>query len=119
MKTTSDLLRETFASVPTSFAYREVRFYVYQAMQKLQVLEKREAKKEVQNQEQLKIQEEKRQKYSPFYQNGYNVKPHLDIIEKMIAEEEKKINELQNKRDQLSKPENNEDNDQDIQTLHG
>ena len=123
MKSTKDLLREGFASIPNDFAYREVKFHVYQAIQKLEKLEKRESAKEAQNQAN-KFAEEKNRRESvwmpPIYQNAVVVKQTLDILDKMIAGENKIIESVRNKsKDQPQKNGNHYEVESDDQTLHG
>ncbi len=124
-KSTKDLLAETFGSIPNKFSYREVRFHVYQALKKLQDIEKREGIRAAQEQER-QIKEEEKKKVSPWmppiYQEQYNVKATLDMIDKMIAEEYKKLEDIHNrKKDQgVIKPsEPTDDDDDDLQTIHG
>jgi hypothetical protein len=124
-KTTKDLLKETFASLPNSFAYREVRFYVYNALQKLEVLEKREAnKKKTFAEQQKKLEDAKKLQpwMPPIYQTSSQVMHTLDIIDKMISDENKVIESIHAaknaKKGQLDLPKDN-DEDDDLQTLHG
>jgi hypothetical protein len=122
MKTTRDLLKETFASIPNKFAYREVKFHIYHALQKLETLEKRETVKQKQEQEQKIREEEKRTQawMPPIYQTSYQAKNTLDIIDKMIAEEKKVIEEVQRKKGKITKSETKDDDEDDgLQTLHG
>lgn len=124
MKKTSDLLKETFASIPNSFAYREVRFYVYNALQKLEAIEKREANRKKAFAEQEKKKEEAKIQpwMPPIYQTPSQVMHTLDIIDKMISEEKKVIESIHatknTKKGQLGLPKDN-DEDDDLQTLHG
>lgn len=123
-KATRDLLKETFASIPNSFAYREVRFYVYNALQKLEALEKREVnrKKSFAEQEKAKEELKKTQAWQPpIYQTPSQVINTLDIIERMISEEKKVIESIHAKnakKGQVDLPKDN-DEDDDLQTLHG
>jgi hypothetical protein len=120
MKSTKDLLREGFASIPNDFAYREIRFHVYHALQKLETLEKRALTKEKQKQESKIKEEEKRKSQSwqpPIYQNAFAVQQTLDILDKMIAEEMKIIENVRNKKGQVNKNEHPYEDDE--QTLHG
>lgn len=121
MKKTRDLLRESFSSIPNSFAYREVRFHIYHALQKLEILEKREAVKQNQTAQQ-KVQEEEKKKTQawqpPIYQSPSQVQQTLDILDKMIAEEKKVIEDIHaknTKKGQVAPPED----DDDLQTIHG
>src|SRR6516162_3226772 len=96
-KNTKQLLADTFASIPNKFAYREVRFYVHQAMQRLQKLEAREAARQGHGQQEHTIKKQPESWQPPIYQDQtwlppiykeqYNVKPTLDAIDKMIADE--------------------------------
>lgn len=122
-KSTKELLTDTFASIPNKFSYREVRFHVYHALRKLQDLEKREAVKERAEIEQ-RIKEEEKKKHAPWmppiYQEGYNIKPTIDMIDKLIADEQKKIEEIRNKQSQGVRPEEKELEDDDgEQAIHG
>ncbi len=124
MKNTKDLLKETFASIPNAFAYREVRFHVYNALQKLETLEKREATKKKNWLEDQQREEEKRKSQvwmPPIYQNASQVKHTLDILDKMILDEKKIIEEIHAKATQKTKGQvvQQEDDDEDEQTLHG
>ncbi len=123
-KSTKDLLKETFASIPNAFAYREVRFYVYNALQKLELLEKKEAnrKKSFAEQEKAKEEAKKLQPWQPpIYQSASQILNTLDIIDKMISEENKVIESIHaaknTKKGQLDLPKDDEDDDP--QTLHG
>lgn len=123
MKSAKNLLRESFASIPNSFAYREVRFYVYQALQKLEALEKREVAKEEQNQANKLAEEKKKREGSwmpPIYQNPVAVKQTLDILDKLIESENKIIESVRNKsKGQPQKNGNHYEAENDDQTLHG
>lgn len=120
MKTIRDLLKEGFASMPNVFAYREVRFHVYHALQKLEALEKREAKKKSVFEDQKREEEKKKtQSWMPLiYQNSSQVQHTLDILDKMIGEEKKVIEDIHaknTKKGQVAPPED----DDDLQTIHG
>lgn len=125
MKKTRDLLKETFASIPNAFAYREVRFYVYNALQKLEALEKKEAKRRANLTELQKIEEEKKKNSPwspPIYQTSSQMQNTLDIIERMIAEEQKVIQDIHAKNVKKGQVEIQKDDDEDdgsSQTLHG
>jgi gamma-glutamylcyclotransferase (GGCT)/AIG2-like uncharacterized protein YtfP len=121
MKSTRDLLKETFASIPNEFAYREVKFYVHQALQRLETLEKRAVVKERLNQEE-KLKEEKLKKLQPWmppiYQDAQAIKTTLNAIDKMISKENKLIEDIQSKKGKTVS--HNEPKDSDyMQTLHG
>jgi len=121
MKTTKDLLKETFASIPNNFAYREVKFYVYHALQKLETLEKREITKQKQQHERQVKEEEMKKTHAwmpPIYQNSYQVQRTLDMIDQMIAEEKKVIEDV-HKKGQKSETKNDSDGDDELQTIHG
>ncbi len=121
MKTTRTLLKETFASIPNSFAYREVRFYVYNALQKLEVLEKRESnkKKSFAEQEKKKEEAKKLQPWMPpIYQNASQLQQTIDILDKMIGEEKKVIESIHAKKLKKDQAVQQEDDD-DLQTFHG
>lgn len=122
MKTTKDLLKETFASMPNNFTYREVRFYVYHALQKLENIEKREGIKEKQKKEE-QLKEEKIKKLQswmpPIYQNTYQANQLLGIVDKMIDEEKRIIQGIQNKKGQIKKSEPHDNDEDGLQTLHG
>jgi len=124
MKTTRDLLKEGFSSLPNSFAYREVRFHVYQALQKLETLEKRAAVKKGQAEEQRLIDEEKKKSQSwmpPIYQTPSQLQQTIDILDKMIAEEKKVIENIHAKKTAKGQVAQQEDDDEDdeLQTLRG
>lgn len=118
MKTTKDLLRETFYSIPDKFAYRDVKFHVYQAWQKLEKIEKHEHNKEKQQLEN-KAKEEKAKLQPwmpPIYQS--QLKETLNIIDEMIAKENKLIESVQNKKGNKQQDEPKSDHD-GLQTFHG
>lgn len=124
MKTTRDMLRETFATIPNSFAYREVRFYVYNALQKLETLEKREAAKKKSWLEDKAKEEEKKKTQSwmpPIYQNPSQIQQTLDILDRMIGEEKKVIENIHAKNVKKGQvaPQEDNDEDDDLQTIHG
>ena len=121
MKSTRELLKDGFASIPNDFAHREVRFHVYQALQKLETLDKRAAMKEKQAQQNKIKAEEKKKLQSwqpPIYQNAFAVQQTLDILDKMIGEEMKIIENVRsNKKGHINK--NEYPHADDEQTLHG
>ena len=120
MKSTRELLRDGFISIPNDFAHREVRFHIYQALQKLETLEKRAVIKEKQAQQDKIEAEENKKSQSwqpPIYQNAFAVQQTLDILDKMIAEEMKIIENVRNKKGQVNKNEHPYEDDE--QTLHG
>ena len=124
MKNTRDLLKEGFTSIPNSFAYREVRFHVYQALQKLEKVEKKEAGRRSQAEEQKLKEEEKKKSQNwmpPIYQSASQLKQTIDILDKMIGEEKKVIEDIHAKKfkkGQVVQQEDDDEND-DLQTLHG
>jgi hypothetical protein len=123
MKNTKNLLKETFASIPNVFAYREVRFHVYHALQKLETLEKRETVKRSQAEKQKLEEEEKKKSQNwmpPIYQSPSQVQQTLDILDRMIAEEKKVIEDIHAKKikGQVVQPED-DDEDDNLQTFHG
>lgn len=115
MKSTKDLLKETFNSVPNTFAYREVKFHIYHALQKLESLEKKaESKKK---QEEINRQEKKKVPSwaPPIYQEQLHTA--INLIDKMIDEEKKVIEEIRNKdKGQTIKDEPADDDE--LQTFH-
>lgn len=123
MKTTRDLLKESFATLPNSFAYREVRFYVYQALQKLETLEKRETVKRSQAEKQTLEEEKKRKSQNwmpPIYQNPSQVQQTIDILDRMIGEEKKVIEDIHAKKIKGQVvPQEDDDEDDNLQTIHG
>jgi len=116
MKSAKDLLREAFGSVPNSFTYREVKFHIYQALQKLDKFEKRELSKSRQQQEQ-KIKDEERKKL-PWMPPIYKTQETIDIIDKMIDAEKKIIEDIHNKGQQ-GETKNTHHDDEGLQTFHG
>ena len=123
MKTTKDLLKETFASIPNTFAYREVRFYVYHALQKLEGLEKREGARKKNLTDLQKLEEKKKNSpwSPPIYQNPSQLQQTLGILDKMIDEEKKVIEQIHAKNSQKGQvaPKEDVDEDDEPQTLHG
>jgi len=127
MRKTKDLLKETFGSIPNSFAYREVRFHVWHALQKLETLERREAarKKDYLEAEQKKEEAKKLQPWQPpIYQTPSQILQTLDIIDQMIGEEKKVIENIhQAQQAKTTKgqvvPQEDDDENDDLQTLHG
>jgi vacuolar-type H+-ATPase subunit I/STV1 len=124
MKTTRDLLKESFTSLPNAFAYREVRFHVYQALQKLETLEKREAARKKSWLEDKQKEEEKKKTQNwqpPIYQSPSQIQQTIDILDKMIGEEKKVIEEIHAKKTKKGQVAQQEDDneDDDLQTLHG
>lgn len=117
MKIIRDLLKDGFASIPNDFAYREVKFHVYHALQKLETLEKRTVIREKQaQQDKIKAEEKKKsQSWQPqIYQNGFAVQQTLDILDKMIGEEMKIIENVRNKKGQVNKNEYPHKDDEQI-----
>ncbi len=114
----SKLLKEAYSSIPHEFAYREVRFYLYHAMQKLENVEKKQSNREKQALEQKIVREnleqEAKKRNIPTYQNNAFLKTKIDIIDKMIEEEYKKIENIKNKLNEPIKY-----TDGESQAIHG
>jgi hypothetical protein len=116
-------LEQAYASLPHDFAYREVRFYLNYAIKRLEALERKEGKrvaeKQRQQQDRAEMGKQARTHHIPAYQSPFLLKQAISTIDEMIAGEYKKINEIQEKRNHkvVSHEPNNEDDD--IQTLHG
>lgn len=112
---TKDLLKTVFLNIPEDFTYSEVRFHVYNAIQKLENIEKKELnknkqRKEKEIQEEL-IRSEVKKKGVPYYQSPFLLKQAFDTIDKMIATEQQKINSLQKV--------NKDGSTEDVQTIRG
>lgn len=119
MSDIKQVLEQTYAQIPSTFAYREAKFYLYHAIQKLKAVELKEAKRELLNKEQLEREEEKRKKYRPTSPVGMDaVRDTLAMLDDMIRVENEKINEIQQKKAR-NKTISDEPNDEDFQTLHG
>lgn len=119
MKSTKDLLKETFASIPHDFSYREVRFYVYQALQRLEKLEKRELAHEKQRQQNENENKKKNSPWMPpIYQDPIVAKQTLDLLNKMIESENKIIESVRSKNKTQQKN-GNQNEDGNEQTFYG
>lgn len=125
-KQTKYLLKETFASIPNNFAFREIRFHVYHAMQKLEAMEKREMAKQKLEYEAREKEKELKMAHPwmpPIYQDASQTRNTLDIIDKMIAQEQKVIHEIRHKKSQPqvkpSETQHDYDEGDETQTLHG
>lgn len=120
MSNVKQVLEQAYAQIPTTFAYREAKFYLYHAIQKLKAVEIKEAKRDALNAEQLKREEEKRQMYRPMTPVGMDaVRETLSVLDDMIRIENDKINEIQQKKARNTTIPNERNDDEDLQTLHG
>lgn len=79
---TKQLLKEALTSLPLEFAFRDVRFYVNQAIAKLEAVEKKKEKK-------IQHKEEQKVTYSP---------QSLITLESMIQEEKEKLAKILEKK---------------------
>lgn len=94
----SKLLLQKAISQLDSFGLREVRYHVWQALEKLAKIEKKQGKKATQE------QETKAQTWNDMLRNGIvNPNPNMskrmiDIITQMIKNEQEKLDEVGNKK---------------------
>lgn len=87
---TKQYLKKAYSSLPPDFALRDVRFAVNQAMQKLEQYETKLNRRETVYKQTEKDYTEERQQWL----NPLDTKNRIDIIDKMIKEEEKKIADI-------------------------
>jgi hypothetical protein len=94
-KQTYDHLQKALSNMPSSFALKEVRYYILKAMQKLEHVTKDRTKSEVK-------QQTKSQTWNDMLMNGVTnsntPKRTLDIINNMIGESKRKLEDLNNKK---------------------
>lgn len=112
-----ELLTKAYSVLPSDFSLREVRAYIYNALQKIALFETRQAKKQEQNKQEQEKAEAKRKSQMEIklpWQNN-DIIQAISVIDKMIAEEESKINGYKQKQQSVQP----EDNDKDSQTFYG
>lgn len=96
-KDTRKLLQDAIKSLPGDFALREVRFHVNAAIQKLDQVEERHAKA-------MQPKKTQAQSWDEMLKNGVQ-NPHtpgrtLDIINQMLGEEHRRLEEIMKKKQQ-------------------
>lgn len=84
------LLADAMRSLPGDFALREVRFHIYQAIQKLAKVEESEQAKQ-RNAEKKSLAQTWDQMIRNGVQNPYTSGRTVDIINQMIAQENAKL----------------------------
>ena len=113
-----ETLNRIYLNLPQDFNMREVKFYVYQALQKLDYADKKERRRhETINDLKQPTAKFTKEPVSPFakqpvttpfkLQNSAFFKERIDIIDKMIQEEEKKIAEISAKKGKTNGPTDN------------
>lgn len=114
---TKEFLRKAYAVLPADFSLREVRAYIYHALQKIELFESRSAKKQAEQDKQQEQADHKRRTEMgialPW--EAQDVTQAINLIDKMIEEEKSKINVYKQKQQSVSP----EDNSQDTQTFYG
>lgn len=100
---TKVLLQKALLDTPADFALSEVRFHIRAALNKLETVEKKRAKREVAHEQRKTVTAQ--QAYNPF--------AALQAIDEMIAEEKAKIEDIHRRR---NKPKDGSD-DEDLQLL--
>jgi hypothetical protein len=109
-QTTKALLQRALLDTPQDFALSEVRYHIRAALGKLEQVEKKRDKRQVQLEKRQEVRAEKAASFGldPFKQ--------LQAIDDLIAEEKAKIAEIQRRR--TAQPEKGED-DGDLQAVLG
>jgi hypothetical protein len=111
------LLLEAAKKIPGDFSLREVRYHVNQALQKLRKVEENRSKVAA------KVQDKKNhaQTWDEMVRNGvqnpYTAGRTLDIINQMLAEEYRRLDEIMKKKEESAKKQKFQDEDED--TLFG
>ena len=99
-----ETLNRIYVNLPQDFNMREVKFYVYQALQKLGHVEKKEERRQ---QTAAQFIHHHQQPVTSFNQNPYFLKEKIDIINQMIQGEEKKIADISVKKGKTNGPTDN------------
>lgn len=113
---TKEFLQKAYANLPNDFSLREVRWSIYQALQKIELFETKRHKKQEEQTKQEKQREKLRKEGSIGMTLPWkfsDVTQAISIIDKMIAEEESKINVNKQTKQQV------EPDNEDSQTFHG
>lgn len=107
---TRALLQRALLEAPEDFALSEVRYHIRAALSKLEHVEKKRDKRQIQQERRHEVQAQKQaiHAFDPLRQ--------LQAIDDMIAEEKAKIAEIQRRR--AAKPGESEDGDE-LQTVLG
>ena len=112
---TRELLRKAYATLPTDYSLREIRFSINQVIQKITLFENKKAKKEAQTiQQELELKMKQQIGILPF--QSYDAKQAISLIDKMIKEEERKINV---KGQSTKRSDGQANDDEDLQTFYG
>jgi hypothetical protein len=111
---TRELLRKAYAILPTDFSLREIRFSINQAIQKIALFENKQVKKEAQARQQEELELKKKQQIGILSFQPYDAKQAISLIDKMIEEEERKINVKGQKQS-----DSQSDDNENIQTFYG
>ena len=90
-----ELMLNAYKQLPDEFAYREVRFYLTQAMKRLDEVQHKKAKHAVKQKTQY---EQWREKMQSHMQNPYTALGALDAINDMLEQEEQKLQEIAEKK---------------------
>jgi hypothetical protein len=114
------LLLDAMKSLPGDFSLREVRFHVNQALQKLRKVEENRAKAAATAAHKKNSQQTWNEMLQNGVQNPYTAGRTLDIINQMLEEENRKLNEILKRKEDAAKPKNpNQTQDEDDETLFG
>jgi hypothetical protein len=108
------LLQEAMRAIPGDFALREVRFHVNQAIQKLEKVEEKRASKAQAAQDKKTFAQNWTEMLKGGLTNPNSPGRTLDIINQMIAEENRKLEEILKKREAEAKnPQQKRDEDEE------
>jgi hypothetical protein len=113
---TKEFLRKAYAILPTDFSLREVRFSINQAIQKIALFENKQVKKEAQARQQEELELKKKQQIGILPFQPYDAKQAISLIDKMIEEEERKINV---KGQSQKQSDSQSDDNENLQTFYG
>jgi hypothetical protein len=105
-------LSRIYMSLPHDFNLREVKFYVYQAIQKLDHVERKQKRHEIKEPiasftKQPVVPFAKQPVTTSFKLEDHLIKEKIDLIDKMIEGEENKIAEIANKKGKINGPTDN------------
>jgi len=91
------LLQQAIRECPQDFTLSEARFHLNAALTKVEQVERKREKRHVAEQEQYRQQ-------WPVGNTGLNVRETLQYIDTMIADEQKKIQEIAERRNRQQRP---------------
>lgn len=107
-------LNKAYQAASSNYSLREIRFSINQAIQKIALFENKQVKKEAQARQQEELELKKKQQIGILPFQPYDAKQAISLIDKMIEEEERKINVKGQKQS-----DSQSDDNENIQTFYG